>query len=240
MSTLQMVTITGADDSTDIQHMIALSREFPFVEWGILVSRSQEGGFRFPGQRWMKNLFLETVELNMKFSMHLCGRWVRELLKGSALIGELPYAYFACQRIQINTHAHPHELTSRGVDQLLGLDRDLIFQWDGVNDGLALEMLQHTSRVAALYDTSGGAGILPGNWPVMDERIACGYAGGLGPDNLIEQLSRIEVAAQGRPYWIDMERSVRSPDDSILDLDKVRAVLETACDWRLQPQEVTR
>jgi hypothetical protein len=31
---LHTVTITGADDSTDINELVALSAVFPFVEWG--------------------------------------------------------------------------------------------------------------------------------------------------------------------------------------------------------------
>ena len=45
---LHTVTITGTDDSTNMADLVALSREFPFVEWAILVSESHEGGFRFP------------------------------------------------------------------------------------------------------------------------------------------------------------------------------------------------
>jgi hypothetical protein len=45
---LERVTITGADDSTSIDEMLALSRRFPFVEWGILVSKRHEGSYRFP------------------------------------------------------------------------------------------------------------------------------------------------------------------------------------------------
>lgn len=50
---LERVTITGADDSTDISQLVELSQEFPFVEWGILVSRRSEGGPRFPSREWI-------------------------------------------------------------------------------------------------------------------------------------------------------------------------------------------
>jgi len=45
---LDRVTITGADDQTSIAQMAEFSDMFSFVEWGILVSRSQEGAARFP------------------------------------------------------------------------------------------------------------------------------------------------------------------------------------------------
>ncbi|MHB1675039.1 MAG: hypothetical protein ACYCSP_12405 [Acidobacteriaceae bacterium] len=46
---LETVTITGADDSTDIVELAELSEEFPFVEWGILISaRARKADFAFP------------------------------------------------------------------------------------------------------------------------------------------------------------------------------------------------
>ena len=35
---LTKVTLTGADDFTDPKRLIEISREYPFVEWGILFS----------------------------------------------------------------------------------------------------------------------------------------------------------------------------------------------------------
>lgn len=50
-------------------------------------------------------------------------------------------------------------------------------------------------KAVALYDSSGGRGILPNSYrlPVGD---FCGYSGGLGPDNLEEQLPKILEAAR--------------------------------------------
>ena len=84
---LHTVTITGTDDSTNMADLVALSREFPFVEWAILVSESHEGGFRFPTREWI-NVFVDKASANnMRVATHLCGRWVRSLLEG-----ELNYA----------------------------------------------------------------------------------------------------------------------------------------------------
>ena len=43
---LQYVTMTGADESVDPKALIELSKEFPFVEWGILIG--SQSGMRFP------------------------------------------------------------------------------------------------------------------------------------------------------------------------------------------------
>ena len=43
MIKLKCVTMTGADEDTDISRMIYLSRRYPFVEWGVLISATRSG-----------------------------------------------------------------------------------------------------------------------------------------------------------------------------------------------------
>jgi phosphoribosylanthranilate isomerase len=106
---------------------------------------------------------------------------------------------------------------------LTPIDHDFIYQCDGVND----RWIRELEFGSPLFDTSGGAGVLPNRWPGAWPGRYCGYAGGLGPDNVVEQLTRIRIAAnEGERFWIDMERRVRSDDDEQFDLDKVRTVLE--------------
>lgn len=100
-------------------------------------------------------------------------------------------------------------------------------EWDGVNDHLTYAALGYSLKISALFDTSGGAGVLPASWPKPTSKFWCGYAGGLGPLNVVEQIERIEGICE-QPYWIDMERRVRSENDSKLDLQAVRLVLQAA------------
>src|SRR5207302_929741 len=67
-----------------------------------------------------------------------------------------------------------------------------------------------------LFDTSGGAGLTPDDleesWPMAWPGKYCGYAGGLGPDNVADELEKIfgTNAEQASTFWIDMETKVRS------------------------------
>jgi hypothetical protein len=110
--------------------------------------------------------------------------------------------------------------------------KQFIFQWDGVNSHLTYAAAAYGFDVAALFDLSGGAGVLPSSWPQPTSAFWCGYAGGLGADNVTEQLAMIESICP-RPFWIDMERRVRTQDDSALDLDAVRSVL-VACKTHME------
>jgi hypothetical protein len=87
---MDRVTITGADGRTPISALLDLSAEFPFVEWGILVSKRQEGGARFPGRDWSGTFARQAAEKQLAVSLHVCGSWVRDLLRGKLDWNELP------------------------------------------------------------------------------------------------------------------------------------------------------
>ena len=86
MNRIDLVTFTGADDSIDPYHLLELSRKYPFIEWGILVSKSSEGRYRFPSYEWIKRLQAYAAGGDMNLSMHMCGSWVRDFMKGNPSI----------------------------------------------------------------------------------------------------------------------------------------------------------
>lgn len=227
---LDRVTVTGADDSVHPGELIKLARRFPFVEFGILLSKRQEGSPRFPSARWLERL----QEYHMlKTSGHLCGVWVRELCQGSnGFIKERPALQHMFQRVQLNLHAEPHDVDEGAMAAALkawGRD-EYILQLDGVNDLLLGSLWSSGLRAAGLFDKSGGAGLEPGEWPAPIGPY-CGYAGGLHPERLTEQLERIALAAGTSRIWIDVETHVRSGEDRQFDLGKVEAFLAIAEHW---------
>jgi len=90
-----------------------------------------------------------------------------------------------------------------------------------------LPMLSILPNHAILFDASGGHGVSPEYWPAHLPDKSCGYAGGLGPDNLARELPRIQEAAGQGPYWIDMEGKLRNEADRF-DLARARLCL-AAC-----------
>lgn len=48
--------MTGADDATDIDELLKLSDQFPFVEWGILFSQSSASKPKYPTKEWLYKL----------------------------------------------------------------------------------------------------------------------------------------------------------------------------------------
>lgn len=233
---LDRVTITGADDSIPVSELPRLSDRFPFAEWGILVSASRTGSPRYPSPDWLRTLqYAAGGASRMRLSLHLCGRFVKALLLGEVMFPLDLLDGF--DRVQLNFHAEHCAMDSRAFAEALKRlgPRQFIFQVDGALGNRYLEKVLDDRSIDAvpLFDVSGGAGVLPESWPrsiygngsiTKPQMLYHGYAGGLGPDNLGEQIPAIAAAA-GCRHWIDMETRVRSNGDAQFDLDLAERAL---------------
>jgi phosphoribosylanthranilate isomerase len=226
---LHTVTISGPDDGTSHQDLLALSREYPFVEWGVLLSSREEARPRYPSREWIDGLEMLASQ-DVSLSGHVCGGLASRICKGR-FAEQLDRPLF--QRMQLNV-AQFFQKDVRDVGMMaacLPRTREYIIQvGQAVDEGIALAkgLQQHGHCVSILFDASGGRGLLPEQWPRPEPGIKFGYAGGLGPENIDAQLSTLASLADDAPIWIDMETSVRTQDGQRLDLDKVRSCLEIA------------
>jgi hypothetical protein len=234
--TLMGVTISGADDAVDPANLADLSREFPFVEWGIMFSATRAGTPRYPSTDWLHDLCSsEYVHKapGLKLSAHFCGQCMRDTVDGNSRWLLRPHMRHF-RRVQLNRFEWP--LGSGFGVVLKQSPHEFILQ---VRDerGLVLAADKATEfgvdRVSALYDPSGGRGIESLTWPTSPDvdGFRVGYAGGLGPDNVEEALvARVPMTAEA--YWVDMESGVRTgqPETTTdaFDLGKVREVLVRA------------
>lgn len=230
---LSKVTMTGADDSIFPNQLSRISAKYNYVEWGILLSSKSEGKNRFPSLNWMEEL--KALENNIQLSGHICGKWIRDILIGdNTFVTERPTIYDIFQRFQLNFHAEDlkvnPEAFMRSV-QTLSRGREIIFQFDGKNAGLIVPFANKKMYVSGLHDASHGTGVLADTWPKFVTGIGNGYAGGLSPENVVEQLEKLEKVVGDREIWIDAETRIRSNNDKIFDLEKVEEFLEKCKPW---------
>jgi hypothetical protein len=229
---IERVTVTGADDSTSIDSMINVSSECGYVEWGILLSKSSEGRYRFPSLAWMEKLAAaKKANPSMKLSGHLCGKWVRDLCIGSwTFVADRPGLIDMFDRIQLNFHAIAHTVNAEDLAKALNQYPHIqyILQLDGVNNDILPKLKALGVNAVALFDISGGAGILPDEWP--ESNGFQGYAGGLSPENAAAQIEVISSKAKTN-VWIDAETKLRTADDSKFVMPKVEDFLLAAAPW---------
>ncbi len=207
---LTTVTITGADEDTDIDDLLKLSEEFSFVEWGILVGTStseDEQRSRFPRGDWLEDFSVAVGEssLSVNSSVHWCGAPLREIMKRDDLPEKLdrPSPF---RRTQFNWTGYDNTQTE--LNRLLKCSREflcadeVIFQMNGSNDHL-IPFIRQNAGCSVLFDCSGGRGAFPKSWPRHLSGIKCGWAGGLSLDNLKESLGHIDYQCAGinKPWW---------------------------------------
>lgn len=211
---LDRVTITGADDNTDPLEMLDLALAYPFLEFGILVSRSREGSPRYPSRQWQERLLKSAHRMSL--SMHVCGGWARDFFMADLDWGEIPPIHAAVRRIQVNG-------TPKGTDIYMPrADQQIIVQYPRAAAYMA-ECRECRINCAPLFDESGGEGRQVRVWSDIPDCDYVGYAGGIGPDDVAETVGSIMTFRKG-PFWIDMEGRVRDFEDR-LDMRKVKRVL---------------
>jgi len=231
---LQLLSLTGADDRVLPQVLHKLSKRFNFVEWALLYSLEKEGKPRNPTAAWRESL-LQYKGINV--AAHLCGQAVFKEILDEVTRGKRIADLTRYGRVQLNINARNCDFT----------DAEVLTVYRVLHQaGLTLILQRHEgsqcvidtfieeldsdgyAKVDVLFDGSKGKGVRPTDWPSPlmfgEAPVFCGYAGGLGPDVLPDEFSRIMAAAGDGPFWIDMESGVRTGNE--FDLYKVHNVLE--------------
>ena len=217
MTACNRITVTGADERTDIDSLVELVNEFPSVEVGLLYTANPEGRPRYPGRHWLQQA---ASKLAGRVAIHVCGGDARrELLRGdlSALTRYAP-------RVQVNGLMLVHE--AEVLSRLVGT---LITQHNVPNGHL---LRVRAKNHAVLIDSSGGRGVSPELWEAPATEKAYGFAGGLGPANLAAEMAGTAALATPASWW-DMEGKLRVWDWFSVDLARQCAAI--ARDFSITP-----
>lgn len=219
------VTFTGVDDACDLDHLLVLSRTYPFLEWGVLLkppySREPRAG-RYPSLARLQSVARLARQRSAQFALHACKDSVLEILDGQGPAAELAQSF---RRVQLNDRLGQEHVAA--LRALLQRQPETVFITQHNTDNFNLwPHLCDLPNYAVLFDRSLGRGVVPAVWPcplMPGPRIVCGYAGGLGASNLEEQLVKIERATRDETFWIDMESSLRGSSNTfdLLEAEKI-------------------
>lgn len=230
---LQHITFTGIDWKTDLNELSEIQKEYPYVEWGVLVSKNWKSN----GNRYFNPTFLKSIDNNLNLSAHMCGHIARETVNGNldpflTWADECSYMFRRCQLNISGYETNPEKFIYRGnMSDYFG---EVILQQKGVDNCDLFMKSMSDKHISILLDASGGNGINT-NIELLDvpTPTKVGYAGGINSDNVAEKLTYLEENCK-TPYWIDMEAGVRTND--WFDTEKVRQVLEI-CDPIINKQK---
>jgi len=253
---LRCLGFCGADDSVEPSLLGAISAQHPWVEWGVLFRKDRAGLPRYASSAWLERLGEVNAKRTMRLAAHLCSCRVDELLRGeTAFIAQL-HDDVGFRRVQINATA------ANGCDvSLFASDAqaetcvtalrnacealphvEFIVQRNRETRPLWERLLNETpANMSMLFDDSMGLGVSTTSWPAPPSTtsgLRFGYAGGLSPVNLAQQLALIETTAPGRSLWVDMESSLRTllkDDSDIFDANKAMACVRCVIDEGFEP-----
>lgn len=214
------ITLTGADKLVPLDELESLAK--CGAEVGLLLSASRAGRFpRYPSVTWI----CKAVErLGPSCAVHICGQTARD----SLVSGAYPWLR-AAGRLQLNGYLSHFEL--RRLADVQGPVP--VVQW---RDGEQLPPREVKAHV--LVDASGGRGQLPRRWTRPETPHPVGFAGGLTPENLADQLDAIaEVAVD--PWWVDLESGLRDVADQF-SVSRAQSAVTTVVAYRGRGKMIDR
>ena len=228
---LKHITFTGLDERTDVNELKIIQKAFPFVEFGVLMSKNwQTNGNRYPDPESIARF----TDQGLNLSAHLCGRIAREAYTGNFtnLIEVYPiFTHPDFKRTQLNVAPYENIFeTAESIEE--PIDKEIIIQQrsPSIKDTHAFirfELKNPDANVTMLIDPSGGRGVDDG-LDIIATDYKTGYAGGINAGNVKDKLTTLMEMNTVGDFWIDMESGVRT--DDWFDINKVMDVLEKCKD----------
>ena len=224
---LKQITFTGLDEKTDVNELKIIQKAFPFVEFGVLMSKNwQTNGNRYPDPEIISRF----TDQGLNLSAHLCGRIAREAYTGNFTNVIETYPIFThpdFKRTQLNVAPYENIFeTAETIEE--PINKEIIIQQrsPSIKDTHAFirfELKNPDANVTMLIDPSGGRGVDDG-LDIIATDHKTGYAGGINANNVEDKLRFLMEMETVGDFWIDMESGVRT--DDWFDINKVMDVIE--------------
>lgn len=209
---IKKITFSGIDNQVKVKELAELQRDYPFVEFGFLLSETHTNkrtNARYPDMVLLKG----AKRAGLNLSLHLCGKLARDIVRHNdweparKLAGEY---WTLFKRLQLNVAGErkfSHEVT-------FPADKEIIIQC-----GESMELFkayEGKGNIVPFLDRSGGRGIVEQDWG-PGSGPWCGYAGGISEENVAHVIQKINEARSG-DYWVDMESAIRTRDRFDVDI----------------------
>lgn len=243
---LETITCSDMREHNEIDDIIALGKKYPMSEFAIQAHPSKFLGW-MPRYVWFETLMHAVRANNVKLAMHVNSEWRTEICHGN-----IPYEIRRMWnmkrdngtpiigRVQVNINGGKDSFRfykNKVADIIRAYPNiEFIFQYTPKQCRRLKQLDATGTEFSILFDASGGRGKLPKQWraPVM-ENHKMGYSGGLGPDNVAENLDKINlVTPADSNIWIDAEGKLKDPDTKQFDIARAERYIENALNWSLR------
>ena len=248
MVKLISITCSGANEHIDPEDILRLARKYPILEFGIQVT-AKKCSKDSPRYLWIQELHrrIGLQDHLPHLALHINTDWVDGFIAGNIapeldelLRLETFYRTPLFERVQLNFKI------GRNIDPVTGVlmehlreygqGRRFIFSCNASNIAYLHYLYKSGLRdFDVLYDSSFGEGIKAEKYiepAFCDDDIRQGYAGGLSPDNITEELGKInQVVPDERSFFIDAEGQLKG-SEGFLSIEKCKTYIQNALAWQ--------
>ena len=263
---LKYITCSDPREFNDIRDIVKLGQLSPRVEIAVQAHPSKMST-GMPRRLWFRDLLKHITRHNcyINLAVHVNREWCDEICRTGKIPEDLKEFFdlvsvYSMQpvirRWQLNI---PSETVKNiNIDALKNLlnknnDKEFIFQCNDNTKDVITKMHKQSARFSVLYDASGGRGISPKHWSApLFSNVSQGYSGGLSPENVGDNLSKIYTVTQipmakydknneivytledRDDIWIDAEGKLKTDDR--FDIARARQYVINAENWLRQKQ----
>ena len=251
---LKCVTISGANEHTDIKELVTLVERYYHyegikIELGIQVSPTK-AFFDSDRYKWLMKLHKQARGYCYVYlALHINPGWVEQVCAGSIpleliefmnLFGYYHDGGVILERIQLNFLIGREEAPDMDkLRRVISLYHKFKFilpynepNKQFIDDFYFRYFGKDGCYFDLLYDESHGEGQSAKQWrPQVYSDVVQGYSGGLSPDNIGQALD--SIVANNKPdtkMWVDAEGKLKG-DDGHLSLEKADAFMRKIQEW---------
>lgn len=242
---LRYITCSDPRETVAVEAVLRLSQTAPIVEIAVQAhpSKMSDG---MPRNQWFNRLLKESlympkapnlaVHVNMEWCDNFCQGILAPEIKNWLSLTRTDGTP-VIRRWQINVYGSKTKIFNpEEIAKLLKSfsDNEFIFQY-GPSECYNIKCLNETgSKFSLLYDVSCGTGKTNKNWAApLYTNHPQGYAGGLSPENVTENLDKIKLVTKDRTdVWIDAESKLKNPETKKFDINRAKQYISAALKWQ--------
>ena len=217
---LKTIVCSGVNEKNDINNAIEFLKKHKNVEFGVQCS-PRKAGYHTPRFEWLKELLCKLNEqrIENKIALHLNEGFVVSFCDGKVPdeISDLLGIGGTVGRLQLNFKIGRETFASGNIPDIKTLEKTMqtvaphpiILSASQPNLPFIHKAHHQGLRFDVLFDDSFGEGVAPDTRqaPLFDT-VFQGYAGGLSPENIGEELAKIRKVANGAVF-IDAEGKLK-------------------------------
>jgi hypothetical protein len=241
---LKYITCSDPRESLQINDLIELTKISPKVEIGM---QSHPSAMMSGLDRniWF-NQFLDWAgkqKTPVNIAMHVNYQWCDKMCTGIipneiAKWMQLRNVHTdapVIKRWQLNIGDGTNNFDAEKIARLIEMfpENDFLFPFNPYVQSKISALYKTNAKFSLMYDSSYGYGICPDRWnpPVYNDRNM-GYAGGLSPENVAQNLEKIsQVVPKDYTTWIDAEGKLMKPNSRTWDMKNVTNYVKNALAW---------